>query len=255
MAQIAIGSFRSIVDRMAQIAATTESDFGTADAPGTPIDQSDAAQSILDLLEALTDGDVLADLIRPAQGFASSMLGVNMRGLVGVNFADLLAQHVGGFAAYLIANADGQSNVEQVPEEFRDAFGQASAEYVFSPAVSAGNALGLFEATGAEAGTFTDGVAIDPTQYGNADIEAEVVNQAIGASEITVTVTGTAWGGVAGAVSRTITITAAANVGVKFTAAAGAHIVDVTNISVTGATSGDDFKINAILKRTIAFDA
>ena len=248
MAQLTIASFRTIADKLAAIANEINTDFGTADGFASPVDESDSAQAIVVLLAALTDPDPITDLLDPAENVARNLLGANARSVFLQTFAAILGNHIGGYAAYLTTNADGQGNVEQVDEQFRDALGLVDPKYVFPPATD----LGDFAATGATTGTFNDGAAIDQAIYGAADIEGEVINQALGASEVTLTVTGTAFGGVAGGVTRTIVIPSASANGTKVTAAVGTHIVDVTNITIAGATSGDDIQVNAILKRTIA---
>lgn len=248
MGTIAIATFRTVVDALAKSADTIETDFGTADSPGTPADVSDSAQGLLDTLEALSDTDVLIDLLPGARDWAALALGsrakkeLRARALV-----DALEQHVGGFKAFLDANADGQGNPEQVAAEFRDAYGKVSPKYVFPPAISD---MGSFAVTGSGAGTFTDGSAVDTGLYGICDIEVEVINQAIQAAAINVTAVCTDFEG--NTVNRTVTIPAASTLGTKITFDAGAWIVDVTNITIVGGTNGDDFQINGILRRAIA---
>lgn len=248
MSQLTIANFRTIVDKMAAIANTIDGDFGTADNPGSPADPSDSGQAIVALLAGLSDPDPITDLLEPAENMARMLLGANVRGLFLQRFAELLGRHIGGYAAYLTANADGQGNVEQVAAEFRNAVGMVDPKYVFPPVT----VLGTFAATGATTGTFTDGNAVDQTLYGAADIEAKVINQQLGASEVTLTVTGTAFGGAAGGVTRTITIPSASALNSTHTADPGTHICDVTNVTIAGATNGDDLQVQTILKRTIA---
>lgn len=126
------------------------------------------------------------------------------------------------------------------------------AANVFPPVT----ALGTFAATGSGAGTWTedpdtDG-EIDTSLYGAAQLEVEVINQAIGAAAVTVTVTGTDANGDA-LVKSSTEISALAETGTKADVGLEADkFATVTSVAITGGTNGDDLRVQSLEDRTLA---
>lgn len=109
--------------------------------------------------------------------------------------------------------------------------------------------LGTYAATGASAGTFTDGSAVDTTDYGGSELEIEVINQAIGANNLVLAITGKYYNAAGTETTDTglsCTVTALAAVGTRFAVTVGtanARYHDVTAITNSNGTNGDDIKI------------
>lgn len=246
MAKLGISDFTTYADKVAAIAQTIKGDFGTGDNPGSPDDPSDSAQSIEDAIRGLSDSDPIIDLLAAARSFADRMLGERVKKELLGTFGRALDLHVGGIPSYLDANADGEGNPQQVSPEFRDAVGLVGAEHVFPPAITD---MGSFSVTGSGAGTFSDGSAVDTSLYGGTEIEI-ITTAAIGAANIDVTIVGTDWDG--NTVNRTATVPSGTSNGATVAVDAGVFLVDVTDITIVGGTSGDSFRVDGKLRRTIA---
>lgn len=105
--------------------------------------------------------------------------------------------------------------------------------------------------TGSGAGTSTDGSAIDTTLYGGADIEAVAVG-AIGAANIVITAVCVKEDGTSGNYTGTILANAIDGAAVDLVIAGNAKVTNVTSVTFTGGTNGDDFIIRTKLDRTPA---
>lgn len=102
--------------------------------------------------------------------------------------------------------------------------------------------LGSFAVTGAGAGVFTDGSAVDLTRYADAQLEVEVINQPIGGANVDVTVVGT--NRLGGAYSETVQIPSGSIVGTKVAIGTSAdRCANVTNVTIENGTNGDDFQV------------
>lgn len=116
--------------------------------------------------------------------------------------------------------------------------------------------MGTFAVTGSGAGTWTedpdsDG-EIDTSNYGGAQLEVEVINQALGAAAITVTVTGVDANGDALEKSST-EIPALSEVGTKADVGISTErFAAVTSVAITGGTNGDDLRIQSKEDRTLS---
>lgn len=111
--------------------------------------------------------------------------------------------------------------------------------------------LATFAVTGDGAGTYTDGAEIDTALYGGGDLEAVAVG-AIGGANIVITAAILKEGSVAGTATGTLTAGSPDGTAVNLTIAASAKAIDVTGITITGGTNGDDFIIRTKLDRTPA---
>jgi hypothetical protein len=121
-----------------------------------------------------------------------------------------------------------------------------SAANVFPPVAI----LGSFAVTGAGAGTFTDGQAVDTTVYGGAQIELEVTGNPIGVANIDVTVACVLADG--STVNKVGTIPSGSIVGATVAlGAASDRVVNITGITIALGTNGDAFKVQTKEDRTI----
>lgn len=116
--------------------------------------------------------------------------------------------------------------------------------------------MGTFAVTGSGAGTWTEdpdtGGEIDTTNYGAAQLEVEVINQALGDAAITVTVTGVDANGDELEKSSS-EILALAEVGTKVDVGVEAdRFAAVTSVAVAGGTNGDDLRIQSKEDRTLS---
>ena len=120
------------------------------------------------------------------------------------------------------------------------------ATNVFPPVTN----LGSFAVTGAGAGTFTDGQAVDTSVYGGAQIELEVTGNPVGAANIDVTVACVLAD--ATTVNKVGTIVAASPVGTKVALGVGSdRVVNITGVTIALGTNGDAFRVQTKEDRTI----
>jgi hypothetical protein len=115
-------------------------------------------------------------------------------------------------------------------------------------------AMGTFAVSGAGAGTFTDGDAIDGNLYGPSDCELEVITAAGGPGSVSLvaTVIGTDENGAEVTGSATF---ASASEGDKENVTpdqVGKQFQDITDITITGGASGDEFKIQSKVDRAVS---
>lgn len=117
--------------------------------------------------------------------------------------------------------------------------------------------MGTYAASAADAGTYTDGDAIDTDEYGDGDLEVEVVNQAIGVNDLVLAITAKyydAAGDEQTDAGATCTIPATSVVGTRVAVTVGvanARYHDVIAVSNSNGNNGDDVKIISKLDRLI----
>jgi hypothetical protein len=113
-------------------------------------------------------------------------------------------------------------------------------------------AMGSFVASGAEAGVFTDGSAIDGNLYGPGDCELEVTAKGGASVSIVATITGTDENG---AVVTGVGTFSADDVGDKVDVVpdqVGKQFQDITNITITGGVADDAFTIQSKVDRAVS---
>ena len=142
-----------------------------------------------------------------------------------------------------------QENSDRIPPEFASMFRGQS--HFIAPALvwPAYAILGSFVVSGAGAGIFTDGDAIDLLQYGAADLQAEVL---VAATTVTLVATITGLDQNGSVMTGTATFVAA-NVGDKVDVVpdvANAQFADITDISITGGAATDAFRVQVKADRT-----
>lgn len=198
------------------------------------------AVEVRDLITAWAEPDearVTADLINPAIGVITALgREATLSAFFGM-FNSAVLNHLGQDLNDWLA-ADG-TRVHHLWK--RGGNPNIAAVNTFPPVT----VLGEFAASGSGEGTFTEGEEVNTVLYGGAQIELEVINQAIGIAAITVTCTCTTAAG--STVEREGEILAEATVGTKVALGTAAdRIVAVTAIEITGGTTGDDFQVQTM---------
>jgi hypothetical protein len=159
-----------------------------------------------------------------------------------------LEAHMGGLNAYLLAQD------ARIAEALRTILGwPLNAPSVFPPVMSGASKLGSFKLSGAGAGTFTNGAALNKVLYGHMWLRAKVITQNISA-EVVATIIGTKYAGTAQ--SKQVTLTIGATPGTYFEIGTLGTLADnfddVTNVTVTGGGANDEFEIESKLERVIS---
>lgn len=160
-----------------------------------------------------------------------------------------LDKHLNGIDAYLTAN---DTRVHPALRDYLN-WTLSPANVFQSPALSGSTRMATFTLTGAGAGTFVDGQAVDTTKFGKVWLEIEVTQQTVSA-DITITVIGSKIDTTAQ--SKSVLVPGGSTVGTKVNlgtlGTSADHYVDVTNITVTGGGASDKLYVNSRLERTIA---
>jgi hypothetical protein len=105
--------------------------------------------------------------------------------------------------------------------------------------------LGSFSASGAGAGTYTDGGPVDTNLYGGANIEAEAT---AACSNVAITAVATDVDGAS--TNCTGTLNGATGTKVDLVAANGKKLVNTASVTITGGAAGNTFKIQTKTDRT-----
>lgn len=122
------------------------------------------------------------------------------------------------------------------------------AALVWSPVT----AMGSFVVSGDAAGTFTDGSAIDGNLYGPADCELEVTAKGNETVSLVATVIGTDENGATMQGSATFSTAAIGDKVAVTPDDANKKFQDITNITITGGTADDAFKIQSKVDRALS---
>lgn len=220
-------------------------DTGLGDGSGSTSGSKGASTNLVRIRDL---GDVQQEiaLVAPANTVYGELLTAS-RLTMWDRLVRALESHVGGIDAFLSAA------VERVCPQFKEVYEAVvgvplSARNTFTPEV---DPMATFDVTGAGAGTFTDGSAIDNSLYADAHLTL-YTSSVIGGTQITATVFVTEWDG--SATSKDVVIPNGTGSGVEFDVGAGGDkYIDVTNITIVGGTASDQFKIKAEVERAIAF--
>ncbi len=115
--------------------------------------------------------------------------------------------------------------------------------------------MGTYAATGSGTGTWTEDPTtegeIDTTMYGACALEVEVINQAIGAAQITLTIVGTDANGDALSKTAVVPLESASGTKVDVGLAADKYAT-VTAVTSAGGTAGDDLRVQSKEDRTLS---
>lgn len=206
-------------------------------------------QDNIDRIETY-DEDVIADLHRVFVNEKEHMPNLKLALLHGAIAA--LEKHLRRMEGVGVSDYCEAENANRIAPEYAQlarAKGQYMKPIVVFPPVTA---MGSFVASGATAGTFTDGSLIDGNKYGPGTLEVECTALGNGTIDLTVTITGTDQNG--SIITGTATFSGG-SVGTKMEITpdqAGAQFQDVTNATVTGATSADAFNVQSKVDRAVS---
>jgi hypothetical protein len=242
MATISVADFKTLADSIAKQAEILQTAVGT-DGAGSGT-SGKGAQNNVDRIVAFTDPDQITDLLEPAEYALSKILSANAlpRLLGGTALVNALDVHVGGI------NSWGDTNDVRVHWLLAEIVSWLNPARVFPPVV---DPMATFDVTGSGAGTYAHVAGIDTTKYGKANLVLKTTS-AIGAAQIVATITCKKIDGTTE--DKEVTIPGSTGSGTEFDI--GTHdtdmYVDTTNITITGGTSGESFKILSEIERAIA---
>lgn len=224
----------------------------------TTVGATDTATTILYAMQQLVDRvggydeEVKRDLAKIASVTKDSMAAFKLsleHKLLRAIDSHLRTEHGQGIDDFWTAeNYPTYRIASQVAELCRACGILLSAANCFPPVTT----MATFVVTGATAGTLTDVDVIDGNKYGPADLEVEITAKVGGDVSVEVTVIGADKSG--NAVTGLASVSTK-DVGDKVDVTpdqAGKQFQDVTNITVTGATAGDEFKVQSKVDRAVA---
>lgn len=247
MATIPNGSLLTLLDSLASGKLIFDNGVGTSSSAANTTQK--AANNDLATLQVIADAQVQAELV-PAFKFRADTLTATAlyQALGAYNLFLALDRHLGGFDTYLATN-DMRASVHLREMGFPLSPGQ-----VMPPSV---DPMATFAVTGSGAGAYAHVADVDTTQYGKAWLQV-VTTATIGAQAINATVWGLQIDGVT-PVSKTVTIaqnsSSGTTVNVGTLGVSADHYAAVTNVSITGGTAGDAFKVISRVERTITATA
>ncbi len=252
MGTISTGTLTTILDSIASGKLIYDNAMGLLGTEANTV--SKATMNDVATIAATGDSDVQADLIADFRFRAQNIVATSLYKTLGAyriwwaldkHCANSSQAGVIGLDTFLNANNLRASvHVKQLGFPL-------SAAQIMPPAV---DPMATFAVTGSGTGTYAHVADIDTTQYGRAWLQA-VVTSTIGAADIHATVTGKQIDGTTPTV-KTVTIAANSSVGTAVsigTLGTQADSYDsVTNITITGGTAGDAFKVSSRVERTIS---
>lgn len=241
---LALATLLTLLDSMAKQVEVLEGAVGTGSQAGTV---SKGATNNVTTLQALADSAVLADLMAPFVARAASVQqAVVERALVGAPIQRALDRHYGtsdGSLNDFLRNQDAR-----VHPLLRNIGFQIDPRNAFMP--TAIDPVATFAVTGAGAGTFTAVAGVDEALYGQVHFKVRTTG-VIGGAAIAATLTLTKADG--SSEQKVVNIADGTGSGVELDVGlATDRYLACTNISITGGTAGDTFKIISTVERTIA---
>lgn len=199
------------------------------------------AKEVQDDIVAFTDPDeaqITADYIDAVMGVVDELEAARLIPSFFSQFNSATVRHLQALLGSTLdefLDADG-SRVDPLWKRYGNTV--IDRDNVFPPVT----VVGTFAVSGTDAGTFTDGAAVDTTYYAGAQLECEITAGGPLAAEIVATITGTNVAG--GALVKTATLTAAAANGAKFDVGLSTdEYVNISDVTITGGTASDAFKI------------
>jgi hypothetical protein len=216
--------------------------LGDEDTEGTAIHYAANVRDMVTALDQPDEAQLTADLIDPAIAVVAALAREAAIGSFYAAFNQGMRAHLGSDLNTWLA-ADGT----RVNSYWKRAGDTSLLPVNCCPPVTV---LGAYAVSGSGTGTLTDGAAVDTVKYGGAQIQLRVTGQQIGAASIDVSVTCTTASG--STVTRTGTITNGSEVDTLVELGTAAdRIVDITAVTISGGTAGDDFQIETMEDRTI----
>jgi hypothetical protein len=235
-------------DMLAQAIQVLLTAKGVEASPGTAAAYAADFRNAITGLDQADEAQVTADFIDVAIALVAQVERENEIQTLFSRFNSAVTSHLGANVNTLLSNAG-----LRVHHYWKRAGNlQILAANCFPPVTT----MGTFAVTGSGAGTWTEDTtsegAIDTSLYGCAQLEVEVINQALGAAAITVTVTGTDANGDA-LVKSSSEIAGLSAAGTKADVGTSSdEFATVTSVAVTGGTNGDDLRIQSKEDRTLS---
>lgn len=241
---LALATLLTVLDSIAKGVEVLEGSVGTGSEAGTV---SKGAANNVDTVMAVADSAVQADLMAALVARATNVKqAVVERALIGAPIQRALDRHYGdvyGGLNQFLANQDAR-----VHPLLRNIGFQIDSTNAFCPTVV--DPVASFVVSGSGAGTFTAGTAIDQSLYGKAHLMLRTTS-VIGVAAIAVTLTLTRADG--GSTTKVVNVPGGTLSGVEFDVGLTTdRYLACTNISITGGTAGDAFKIITAVERSIA---
>lgn len=246
MGLIPNGTLTTVMDSLASGKLIYDNAVGVTGAEANTT--AKAAQNDEVTLAAVADAQVQSDLMPTFKLRGDTLLAGSLYITLGAyNLWWALDKHLGGLDQYLNAqNIRVSSHVKALGFPL-------SAAQIMPPAV---DPMATFAVTGSGVGTYTHVADIDTSQYGRAWCQVVVTNSSgLGSNAITATVTGLQLDSTT-VTSKAATMAAGSSFGATVnigTLGVQADSYDfITNISITGGTSGDAFKVVSRVERVIS---
>ena len=232
----------ALTDSLARMIGVLLAAKGDEDTPATAAAHAAAVRNTITALDQPDEADITVDLLPAAIALVTAVERESEVAGLSAGFNAAVMSHLGqdlntwlssgGLRVHHLFRRGGNTTI--LPAN------------VFPPVT----VLGSMAVTGAGAGTFTDGQAVDTARYGGAQMELEVTGNAIGAADIVATVTAVLANGTTD--TRTATIPNGSIVGAKVALGTSAdRIVNITGLSFTGGTNGDTFRVQTIEDRDL----
>lgn len=241
MAQLTDAELLDALDTLAQAYVDVLAEIGD----GTVTNKSSkAAENWLTTVLAFTDAQKVLDLTQGAKSDADQTKGIAVAPRVLNQNIVALDKHLGGIETALVAR--GLRGAPAFKDLYEAVTGRTLRNTVtFSPVV---DPLATFDVLSATTGTYTDGSAIDSTKYAAAHLQLYVVLGGPTASTATYTVTCVKEDNTSE--SKAVVVPTGTVNGTAFDVGATTdRYKNVTNITVTGGTAGDQVKVRSVLER------
>lgn len=241
---LALATVLTVLDSVAKGVEVFEAAVGTGSESGTV---SKGAANNVATLQAVSDSVVQADLMAVFVARAANVQQSALeRGLIGPIVQRALDRHYGDSNGSL--NAFLTTQDARVSSLLRNIGFQIDARNAFGPTVI--DPMATFLVSGSGAGAFALVAAIDDTTYGKAHLKVKTTTL-IGGAAIAATLTLTKADGSSEA--QVVNITGGSASGTEFdVGAAGDRYLACTNITITGGTAADGFKVISTIERVLA---
>jgi len=242
--QLTVAEYIQIVDYYAAAVldeVTARGDEDTADTAAYETRQP------RDLIVGLTQGDeyqITADFVDAVGEVVAKFEAISDLAALFSRFNSAIRSHLSPTDINSWLSADGS----RVSYLWRRAGDQGILPTNVFPPVTT---LGLFDVTGADTGTLTDSAQINTNLHGGAAVEIEVTAGGPTAAETVVDLSVEYEDGSTGTESATIPA-ATADAETIAVGLGTEKIVDLTGITITGGTNGDQFRVQTIEDRTIS---
>lgn len=205
-----------------------------------------AAANDTNTVAAIADPQVLDDLIPTFKLRSDTLSAPSLYGTLGAyNIWWALDRHLGGLDTFM------RDNNLRASVHVKEVGFPLSAEQIMPPVT---DPMATFVVTGGSAGTYTHVADIDTSMYGRAWLDV-TTTAAIGGTPITATLTGLQWD-MSTIVVKQVTINAGSSSGttvhVGTLGTQGDSFDAITDISITGGTAGDAFKVVSRAERVIS---